>query len=120
LPAILHNLHDASVHLAHQHELESPGYRFARPIPPAFVFQGTAAALPNDCFQGILEVLGSEWREHPVHRLVPEFTIHNNAPGVDAQAYALYEPWQSATESDLEPLQIEGQPREHDEDAGNR
>lgn len=105
LPAAMHHLHDASVHLAHAHDREQAGYRLPRLVPIRFLFSGTTPRIPSDPFLPILEVTSIGWAEHPEYHFVPELQVFNHAgTGVESAAFVLKAPLASATEGDLEPM----------------
>ncbi len=108
LPAAMHYLHDACVHLGHAHELESAAYRLVRTPPLRFLLMGKTKNVPGDPLQPILDVVATSWEEHGEYGFVPQFAITNRAgDGVEYQARRLGKPLASATEADLLEMRVQ-------------
>ena len=100
LPAAMHHLHGASVHLAHEHGRESPAYQMPSGVPIRFLIWGTADELPDDPMTPIAVADVARWVEHPGRGRVPEFKIQV-AKRFTSRTAVLKRPLVGAKESDL-------------------
>lgn len=103
LPAIFHYLYDASMHLAHAHELETEEYRFA--WPQRFMMLGLIKNLepgPLEDFELLLGVRPTGWAKDEKYGLVPEVVVNNSRPlDIGLMVRGLFKPLSDATENDL-------------------
>lgn len=106
MATVCHYLHDASVHLAHVHELETDQFRLAR-FGKRFVIRGKAhlPSLPPLLQQTLLMDAGPlRWVEDEEYGLVPEHQIVNRAGApVEGEAFVLEDGFGDRSERDLKP-----------------
>lgn len=109
LPALFHYLHDASVHLAHAHALESERFQLAWPRRYLLLGQvrGYVAPIIGDS-PLLVEPRLTGWIEDQTYGMVPEFEM-NKPTSVDIgiAVRALSKPMSDASEADLEDIQLQ-------------
>jgi hypothetical protein len=110
MAAACHYLHDASVHLAHQHELEDDEFSLSR-FGKWLVVRGEATleAMPSLLDQTLLlEAEDLRWVSHPDLGVVPEYALANASGGaVEAEPCLLDGTIDDASEDDLVPIRWE-------------
>jgi hypothetical protein len=111
----MHHLHDATVHLAHLHELETFEYRLQKPqaAQQVLMMRWREGALPPlEACQPLMDVRFLRWVPHPQYVAVPEMSFNNLGLVNDLEVGArwLMKPLASATEDDLVAAETEQGP----------
>jgi len=111
LPAALHYLHDASVHLAHEHSLELSRYELKTTNDRVWLLAGTVQSGepgPLEQWAPDIDVSDFSWDAHPEFGYVPRFLLHKTGKGeVSVECLGLTKPLSVATREDVVRLQIE-------------
>ena len=109
LPAVLHHLHDALMHLTHQHDQENQPYQIPRMIDPVIMAPFLEDLPPlEDWRTPVFEIRDLKWVPHEKHGHVPEFNAFNTGHDVGAiEMGYLKRRLGEATKADIERLELE-------------